>query len=202
MSIETSSFLLGFLLALGLILPLGQQNMFILTYGSRSGKFISTIPVVMTAGLCDTLLITLSALGLSLLFLESIWISSLIKIIGILFLLYIGLQNWRENFSGIHTEKKVYSLKKRIFLTASFSLLNPHAIIDTMAIIGGNYLAIAPAGKKYFLLACILVSWLWFLFLSIVGVKLSKLTLMLKYQGKVSAIIMWLCAIYLGYQFF
>jgi len=59
MFIELTSFALGFALALGLILPLGQQNMFVLTYGTRSGKFSSTIPVFVTASFCDTLLILL-----------------------------------------------------------------------------------------------------------------------------------------------
>jgi len=85
-------------------------------------------------------------------------------------------------------------------MTASMSILNPHAIVDTMAIIGANYLAIPSVGRKYFIFACVFVSWAWFLCLSILGIHLSKFKLVLKYQGKISAVIMWLCAMYLGYQ--
>ncbi len=43
----------GILLALGLILPLGAQNVFVFNQGANQ-KMINALPVVITAGLCDT----------------------------------------------------------------------------------------------------------------------------------------------------
>lgn len=56
----------GFLLALGLILPLGAQNVFVFNQGANQKKIISALPVIITAGLCDTFLIVLAILGVSL----------------------------------------------------------------------------------------------------------------------------------------
>lgn len=56
----------GILLALGLILPLGAQNVFVFNQGANQKKMINALPVVITAGLCDTFLIIIAVLGVSL----------------------------------------------------------------------------------------------------------------------------------------
>ena len=43
----------GLLLALGLILPLGAQNVFVFNQGANQ-KISKALPVIITAGLCDT----------------------------------------------------------------------------------------------------------------------------------------------------
>lgn len=50
----------GVLLALGLILPLGAQNVFVFNQGANQKKFTKALPVIITAGLCDTFLITIA----------------------------------------------------------------------------------------------------------------------------------------------
>ncbi|RZH87840.1 amino acid transporter, partial [Staphylococcus aureus] len=40
----------GILLALGLILPLGAQNVFVFNQGANQKKMINALPVVITAG--------------------------------------------------------------------------------------------------------------------------------------------------------
>ena len=42
----------GLLLALGLILPLGAQNVFV--FNQANQKISKALPVIITAGLCDT----------------------------------------------------------------------------------------------------------------------------------------------------
>lgn len=90
----TVAFIHGFLLAFGLILPLGAQNMFVFTQGaiqrSRSGR----LPVVVLAGLCDTLLITLAVGGVSVAVLSLTWLKTLLVGIGVLFLGYVGWLTW------------------------------------------------------------------------------------------------------------
>ena len=44
----------GILLAFGLILPLGVQNVFVFNQGATHKKFTNALPAVITAGLCDT----------------------------------------------------------------------------------------------------------------------------------------------------
>lgn len=66
------AFIHGFILALGLILPLGVQNVFIFNQGALQSRYRNVLPAVITASLCDTLLISISVLGVSLLILNKI----------------------------------------------------------------------------------------------------------------------------------
>ncbi|WP_325176807.1 LysE/ArgO family amino acid transporter [Paenibacillus alkalitolerans] len=80
------------------------------------------------------------------------------------------------------------------------SLLNPHAILDTIGVIGVSSLKYEGYQKIAFVTSCITVSWLWFASIALlgryVGIKdrAGKLT---KVINKVSALVMWLAAIYL-----
>lgn len=55
----------GIVLAFGLILPLGAQNVFVFQQGALQPRLYRVLPVVITAALCDTLLITLAVIGVS-----------------------------------------------------------------------------------------------------------------------------------------
>ena len=59
------AFLHGFILALGLILPLGVQNLFVLQQGILQPRLWKTVPAVVTAALCDTVLISCSVGGVA-----------------------------------------------------------------------------------------------------------------------------------------
>lgn len=85
------------------------------------------------------------------------------------------------------------------------SLLNPHAILDTIGVIGTSSLAYTGYEKWMFTVACIIVSWIWFLSLAIVGRKIGQIDengKFLNYLNKVSAVIIWIMALYMGYQFY
>lgn len=56
------AFLHGFLLSLGLILPIGIQNGFVLSQGSLHKRWLQALPTVVTASLCDTLLVRCGSL--------------------------------------------------------------------------------------------------------------------------------------------
>ena len=79
----------GFLLALGLILPLGAQNVFVFNQGANQKKLTKALPVIVTAGLCDTTLIVLAILGVSLILMSLPILQLVIYIIGLAFLLAI-----------------------------------------------------------------------------------------------------------------
>jgi L-lysine exporter family protein LysE/ArgO len=76
--------------------------------------------------------------------------------------------------------------------------------MDTMGVIGTSSLSYSGAEKIIFMVVCILVSWLWFFGLSIVGRLIGNLDHSGKFillLNKISAMIMWGTAIYLILSF-
>jgi len=145
----------GLVLAFGLIIPLGAQNVFVFNQGAVQPRFLRVLPVIITASICDTLLIVAAVLGVSFVILTVSWLQYVLFGIGILFLLYMGLSVWRsQGGSQSHREEEV-SPKKQIAFAASVSLLNPHAILDTVGVIGTNSLGYTGIEKMAFTLACI-----------------------------------------------
>ncbi|RFU67147.1 LysE/ArgO family amino acid transporter [Bacillus sp. V59.32b] len=192
----------GAILAFGLILPLGVQNVFIFNQGATQLKFLKTLPVIITASICDTFLISLAVLGVSVLVLGSFWLKTILMTAGIIFLIYMGFVIWRSKPASEQQQtNEMLSPKKQIVFAMSVSLLNPHAILDTVGVIGTSSLAYAGAEKLAFACACIVVSWIWFFGLGIAGRltgKLDKSGRFLTVLNKISAIVMWGTAIYIG----
>jgi L-lysine exporter family protein LysE/ArgO len=190
----------GFILACGLILPLGVQNVFIFNQGAIQARWIYVLPVVLTASICDTLLISLAVFGVSAVVLGVAWIKVTLLIVGILFLIYMGYTTWKSKPKSEETTVQTFTYRKQIVFAASISLLNPHAIMDTIGVIGTSSLSYTGTEKITFMVVCILVSWLWFFGLSIVGRLIGKLDQSGRFillVNKISAFIMWGTAIYL-----
>jgi L-lysine exporter family protein LysE/ArgO len=190
----------GFILAFGLILPLGVQNVFIFNQGAIQARWIYVLPVVLTASICDTLLISLAVFGVSAVVLGVAWIKVTLLIVGILFLIYMGYTTWKSKPKSEETTVQTFTYRKQIVFAASISLLNPHAIMDTIGVIGTSSLSYTGTEKITFMVVCILVSWLWFFGLSIIGRLIGKLDQSGRFillLNKISALIMWGTAIYL-----
>ncbi|KGJ25226.1 LysE family L-lysine exporter, partial [Staphylococcus epidermidis] len=98
-------------------------------------KISKALPVIITAGLCDTFLIVIAILGVSLILISMPTLQLFIYIIGFLFLMYMAWSLWTEKPSNIE-EIEPMSAKKQILFALSVSLLNPHAIMDTVGVIG------------------------------------------------------------------
>jgi L-lysine exporter family protein LysE/ArgO len=199
------AFIHGFILALGLILPLGVQNVFIFNQGALQPRYRNVLPAVITASLCDTLLISVSVLGVSLLILGSFWLKVILVGGGIIFLVYMGWTTWN---SQPNNEKasiaKGFSIKKQILFAASVSLLNPHAIMDTVGVIGTSSIRYQGEEKIIFAVTAILVSWIWFFAISFIGRitgKIDKSGKILLILNKISALVMWAAAGYLFLSF-
>ncbi|WDL99093.1 LysE/ArgO family amino acid transporter [Alicyclobacillus sp. ALC3] len=193
----------GLVLAIGLILPLGMQNGFVLTQGAFHKRWVSTLPTVITAGLCDTFLIGLAVLGVSATALRVPAIRYSLGLVGIIFLVYLGIATWRKQPQDPSTASSTaWTAKKQIGFTLSVSLLNPHALIDTLAVIGGSAVAYThPADRLMFGLACVSVSWFWFFTLATVGHFFAQVAVKntsYRILDRVSAVMMWASAIYLG----
>jgi len=196
----------GFILAFGLILPLGVQKVFVFTQGAVQPHFARALPVVITASLCDTLLISLAVLGLSVMVVGSRWFGTILLAAGVLFLIYMGAVTWRSRPVSVsrepgRTQGETLPPKKQVAFAMSVSLLNPHAILDTVGVIGTSSLKYAGADKWAFALACILVSWIWFFGLALAGRLLGHLDRsgrLLAVLNRASALIMWGTALYLA----
>lgn len=191
----------GIVLAIGLILPLGAQNVFVFNQGALQPKLMRALPVVVTAGVCDTILIVAAVSGVSLLILTFHWLETIMFAVGILFLLYIGISLWRSTPSSVEVESEKFSPKKQILFAASVSLLNPHAIIDTIGVIGSNALSYTGEARFAFTLTTIIISWCWFFGLALAGRMLGKMDTSGKFIGmlnKISAFVVWGVALYMA----
>lgn len=198
------AFLYGALLALGLIIPLGMQNTFIFNQGVTQKKWHHALPSVLTAFLCDMLLIVCAVMGISLVVFSLPIVKNGIYFIGFVFLCYMGYMTWR-NQGTTSLSKKPLSSKQQMVFATSVSLLNPHAILDSVAVIGTNSLNFLGSDKLIYTLACILVSLGWFLSLSLMGHYLKKIDNGGKILGilsKISSLTIWGAAFYLGQQFY
>lgn len=195
----------GFILALGLILPLGAQNAFVLTQGTVHRSFLKVLPVVIAASLCDTILITLAVLGVSVIVLEHDWIKALLYALGCGFLIYTGWTTWRSRreLRANQQGSSGYSAKKQIGFAVTVSLLNPHAILDTVGVIGTSSVQYAGEAKLLFATVCIITSWIWFIGLGAAGRFIRKRagsSSVITLIPVISAILMWGTALYLGYR--
>lgn len=197
------AFIHGIILAFGLILPLGVQNLFVFNQGAVQGNLWQAMPAVITAGFCDTLLILAAVLGVSLVIISFVWLKTVLLASGFVFLVYMGWIAWQSKTEDGQTATGAgLPPGKQIIFAASVSLLNPHAILDTIGVIGTSSLQYADSSKLMFTAACILVSWLWFFFLAFAGRFLGNLDSsgrLLGLLGKFSAIFIWGAAVYLGY---
>ncbi|RFA34167.1 lysine transporter LysE [Virgibacillus dokdonensis] len=181
----------GLILALGLILPLGAQNVFIFNQGANQKKLISALPVVITAGLCDTFLIVIAILGVSLILMSLPILQISIYTVGLLFLLYMAWSLWNEKPASLKNYESM-SAKKQIGFALSVSLLNPHAIMDTIGVIGTSASIYSGTEKLVFSLSTIIVSWLWFVLLAVLGKVMGSIDKTGKYiimLNKISSII-------------
>lgn len=198
-----NAFLYAIILAIGLIVPLGVQNIFIFNQGAKQVSFRKALPSIITASICDTALICAAVLGISLLIFEIPILKLTIFILGLIFLLYMGYNIWNQPPLELKDDSYALSAKKQILFAISVSILNPHAIMDTIVVIGTNALKYNGTAKIVFTLTCVLISWIWFFSLGFAGYnikKLKKSNKILAIINKVAAIIIWCVALYIGVQ--
>ncbi|MFN3365109.1 LysE/ArgO family amino acid transporter [Exiguobacterium sp. s142] len=196
----------GILLGFGLILPLGVQNIFIFNQGANQRKLSHALPAVVTAAICDTLLICLAITGVSVVIFSFEWLKTSLFLVGFFFLSYMGWVMWKAApETGSTHQRSPLSIRRQIAFAASVSLLNPHAILDTIGVIGTSSLLYVDQEKWMFAAAVIAVSWIWFMALAIVGRKLGEFDhngVLFKRINQVSALIIWFMAIYILSQIF
>ena len=195
------AFFHGLVLAVGLILPLGVQNVFVFTQGAIQPTVVRALPVVVTSSICDSMLIILAVQGVSLFLASFAWIKILLLGTGFVFLVYMGWLTWNAAAPDCaNKEVHTFTVKRQILFALTFSLLNPHAILDTIGVIGTSSINYIGDERVIFTMACVLVSWCWFFSLALMGWRLRRVTdftRSFRVINKASAVFMWVSAIYM-----
>lgn len=182
-------FLTGLLLGLSMILPIGPQNVFVLSQGLLGGVRRGLLAAA-TAGVCDTLLILTGAAGLSALLLALPWLKTALLALGALFLAYLGLDGLRGARSSAGPDAPLRTAAAAaaggeaaagghgadggevlplILTGVGVSWGNPHAILDTVAVLGSAIAARDAASRLPFAAGTVAASWLFFLLLALAG---------------------------------
>lgn len=202
----TQAFVHGFLLAFALILPLGPQNTFVLTQGATQPRWRSVLPIVITAALSDTTLIMFAIAGVSLVVLAIPALRLMLSIAGVLFLVYMGYKTWMTPSTATDAEASSpeWTLGRKVQRSLSVSLLNPHAIMDTVVVIGGGAAIYGTMADRWsYAVGVTLVSWVWFFGLSIAGraiYRTARSATARRTLDRASAILMWLVAARYAWQ--
>lgn len=190
------------ILAFGLIMPLGAQNIFVFNQGAVQPRLFKALPAVITAAICDTILIGLAVFGASLQIFQWPWVKYPLYAAGCLFLLYMAWTIWHTK-QGNRQQGAVLRAGKQIGYAMSVSLLNPHAIMDTVGVIGTSSLQYEGFERLVFAVTTVAISWLWFIGLACAGRMVGNLDASGKiswYINRLSAIMICAVALYVAYQ--
>jgi L-lysine exporter family protein LysE/ArgO len=195
----------GVVLAVGLIVALGPQNVFVFQQGAAQPRFRRALPTVVTAGLSDTLLVSLAVFGVSLAVLRYAWLQRALFGVGALFLVYVGWSVYRSPTLSVDGGEAL-SVERQIGFTASVSLLNPHAILDTVGVIGTSALGYEGSSRWLFAGGVVAVSWLWFVGLAASGRLLGRsgsagAEAVAARLDTLSAVVIWAVAAYMAWRF-
>ena len=155
-------YLNGLVLGFTLIMALGPQNVFLIRQGAlRNHPILSAL----ICFCCDIILVGASVAGLH----EALKLRPALQIwmtwFGVAFLLYYGGKALMQALSKkrgetIHPQRRA-TRWQIVMLALGFSLLNPHAIIDSLVIIGSNSSQF-PDQPFAFLSGVLTSSFLWF----------------------------------------
>src|SRR5690606_13498208 len=147
-------------------------------------RLTGALPAVITAALADTALIVIAVSGVSLLLANEPGWQRVLAWAGVLFLLYLGWVTWPKRGRATASDSAeaapggasiAWPARRQVIFALSVSLLNPHALLDTIGIIGVTALQFpAQSDRLLFTVACIGVSWIWFAGLAAAGHLLRR----------------------------
>lgn len=171
----TVPFIQGFGICAGLIIAIGAQNAFVLAQSIKGEhRFL-------VAGICsmfDIVLITVGVAGVGALVAMNPLFSKGILWAGAIFLAVYGALALRSAVRGGKLEAAdagESTMKGVVLTTMAVTLLNPHAYLDTVVLMGGLSTQFEGAGKLWFTLGAVSASILWFFTLSMSGRALAPL---------------------------
>lgn len=157
------AFLSGLLLGLSMILPIGPQNLFVLNQGLLGG-WRGGIIAASTTGLCDTLLIVAGMSGVGALIAHVPGLRFLLLWLGAAFLLFLAFSAFRahDEAKAPVTTMQQTSTARQIGTGIALSWGNPHAILDTVVVLGGAIASQQSNARVAFAGGTIAASWLFF----------------------------------------
>jgi L-lysine exporter family protein LysE/ArgO len=166
-------FAFGLLFGLATAFPVGVQSFVVMNQGLRLG-YPRVLTGIVTASLCDTLLIVVGAAGASALLADADERVPVL-LIGIAFLAIFGVLALRAP-----PEAEVGEVKSAgrplamIAQTVGVSLFNPHAVLETVGVLGGAIAAQTAKNRIEFACGVIAASWVWFLMVGFGASALQK----------------------------
>lgn len=161
-----TAYLSGLMLGLALIVPIGPQNVVVLNQGLAVG-FSRSLFAVLCAGICNTLLIVVGAVGVGALLTGIPGLRSALLAVGAVFLLFLAWRSFRRSVTEAPAMGDGSPLRNVAMKIVGASLLNPHAILDTVVVIGSTIAAQRDDMRMLFAGGTLSASWLWFAFLVI-----------------------------------
>jgi L-lysine exporter family protein LysE/ArgO len=164
----------GFGLGLSQIAAIGLQNIFILKNGIQKKPMFA---ICLACALCDILMICFG------IFFAGASISAhknyiaIFQFLGASFLLFYGLKLLKNSFKKklLDLENTQNQNNKMLGAVIAVSILNPHAWVDAVIIIGSMSTKYSDFDKVYFALGCIIASIVWFFCLGYFSKKISHL---------------------------
>ena len=163
----------GLLFGLATAFPVGVQSFVVMNQGLRFG-YPRVLTGIITASLCDTLLIVAGAAGASAL-LAGAGERVPVILIGIAFLATFGVLAFRAPPEEEASEvKSVGRPLAMIAQTVGVSLFNPHAVLETVGVLGAAIAAQSAENRIEFACGVIAASWVWFVMVGFGASALQK----------------------------
>lgn len=171
-------FYTGLLLGFSLIMAIGSQNVFVIRQGlSRNHPLLSAF----MCSICDVLLIIFGVTSVGHALTQFPVIKTVLIASGLVFLLWYGTKSvisayYSSDNPQIITNNQTQknTICKVLLLSASFSLLNPHAIIDTVVIIGSVASHYHNIMLYEFIGGTIVASFIWFFGLTLCAMYMTQ----------------------------
>lgn len=159
-----SAFFKGMAVGGGLIVAIGAQNAFLLRQGIYRQHVVACLLICIG---CDALLIGLGAGSVGRFIAGSSWLLGAIRIAGALFLLEYGRRAawaaWRGQDQLLPASRAAMTERAPALRAAiALSLLNPHAWLDTVVLLGAIGAQQPGHGAAYFSAGAMAASTLWF----------------------------------------
>lgn len=154
----------GFGLGASLIIAIGAQNAFVLRQGLKR-QYVFVIAAL--CSLCDAILILLGVGGLGAIITALPLLTLVTTWGGVIFLLVYGFRSFKAAMQSSKLDTHAASeeparLREVVAAVLAFSLLNPHAFLDTVVLIGSVGSHYPSVGRLFFALGAMLASLTWF----------------------------------------
>ncbi|UXY16983.1 LysE/ArgO family amino acid transporter [Chitiniphilus purpureus] len=166
----------GAALTASLIMAIGAQNAFVLRQGiARQQRLLTAL----TCSVCDLVLMSAGVAGMGALLARYPQLQYWMALGGAAFVLWYGLAALRKALHPgaltVTTQQGLARPGAVVLAALGFSMLNPHALLDTVVLVGGIGAQQPAAARPWFLLGAVGFSFIWFFSLALAASCLTPL---------------------------